>query len=115
MILQNIKFRDGGISVCGDLIVDEIKYIISSESGTKAYRDVIHIYLISKAVNRCFIFALRIDIRGRYKLRKLQTRKDIINYVYDFNSWGLYIESYPINYEISKKDLNIIYSGNIEL
>lgn len=114
MILQNIKFRDGGINVCGDLIVDEIKYIIS-ESGTKTYRDVIHICLISKAVNRCFMFALRLDIRRRYKLRKLQTRKDIINYVYDFNNWGLYIGSYPINYEISKKDLNIIYSGNIKL
>lgn len=114
MILQNIKFRDGGINVCGDLIVDEIKYIIS-EIGPNACRDVIHIYLISKAVNRCFMLVLRLNIRGRYKLRKLQSKKDIINYVYDFNNWGFYIESYPINYEISKKDLNIIYSGNIEL
>lgn len=114
MILQNIKFRDCGADVCGDLIVDEAKYIIS-EKGTKAYRDVVHVCLISKAVNRCFIFALRLDIRKRYKLRKLQTRRDIIKYIYDFNNWGLYIESYPINYEISIKDLNIICSGNIKL
>ena len=62
MILQNIKFRDEKVGVCGDLIVDEIKYIIS-ERGTKSYRVVVHICLISKAVNRCFVFALRLDIR----------------------------------------------------
>ena len=114
MILQNIKFEDGGVSVCGDLIVDEIKYIIS-ERGTKAYRNVVHVCLISKAVNKCFMFSLRLDIRKRYKLRKLQTRRDIINYIYEYTQWGLCLESYPINYEFSRKDLNIICSGSIKL